>query len=286
MKKDKLYSYWFLLPVGLIYGLIFLLPTILSFFFSTTVWTLDSFKFVGLENYVTFFTESYLNTGIKNTIVFALVSCTAKVIIGYLLAVFIDSRTRARNLMLSVVYFPHLISALAIGLAFTSLFNPTKGPINMVIELLGFTGPNWFNEPALALGTVIFTDVWTGVGIATIIYLAGIRAIPRCYYEAAFLDGASKWDQFWKITVPLSRPSMNTVIILAFIGGMRVFDILWVMTKGGPGYSTDVLASIVYKQYAAGYYGLATTGNVVMLLIISIMAFPLYKFLLSRERDS
>ncbi len=285
MQRKKLYSYQFLLPVAIIYGLLFLLPTVLSFFFSATIWTLSDYRFVGLQNFITFFTEPSLSTSVTNTILFAVLSCAGKVVVGFLLAVYLDSRRRSQNFLLSAIYFPHLISALAIGLAFSSLLHPTKGLINTTLALFGIDGPDWLGNTDIALFSIIFTDIWKDVGVATIIYLAGIRAIPKSYYEAAALDGCSRWDAFWHITLPLSRPSINTVIILAFIGGMRTFDMVWAMTKGGPGYATDVLASVIYKQYAGGYYGLATAGNVVMLLLISLLAFPLYRYLLNKERD-
>ena len=129
------------------------------------------------------------------------------------------------------------------------------------------------------------TDVWKGVGVATVIFIAGMQSIDRTFYEAASIDGASAWQRLKSITIPLSRPAMNSVIILSFIGGLRTFDLIWAMTGGGPGYATEVMASTVYKQYAAGYYGLSTAGNVIMFVLIALLAFPLQKFLLSKEVD-
>lgn len=100
------------------------------------------------------------------------------------------------------------------------------------------------------------------------------------------LDGATRWQQFKCITVPLCRPSMNSVIILSFIGGMRSFDLIWTMTGGGPGFATDTMASVIYKQYAAGFYGLSTAGNVIMFVIIAIIAFPLFNWLASKEVEA
>lgn len=129
------------------------------------------------------------------------------------------------------------------------------------------------------------TDVWKGVSIATVIYIAGITSIDKNYYEAASIDGANGWQRLKSITIPLCRPAMNSVIILSFIGGLRSFDLIWAMTNGGPGFATDVMASIVYKQYAAGFYGLSTAGNVIMFVLIALLGFPLQKFLLSKEVD-
>ncbi|MDE6906844.1 MAG: sugar ABC transporter permease, partial [Lachnospiraceae bacterium] len=202
---------------------------------------------------------------------------------AFLLAVFLTSKIKTKNFLRSIVFFPNLISTIAVGITFSALMHPTKGLINSVIGIFGGTGADWLGNPKTALFAVIAVDIWKGVGIATVIFIAGMQSIDKTYYEAASIDGAGAWEQLKAITVPLSRPAMNSVIILAFIGGMRTFDLIWAMTGGGPGYVTEVMASTVYKQYAAGYYGLSTAGNVIMFIMIAILAFPLQKFLLSKE---
>ncbi|WP_109624254.1 carbohydrate ABC transporter permease [Murimonas intestini] len=128
--------------------------------------------------------------------------------------------------------------------------------------------------PDIALYSVIFTDVWKGVSIVTAIYIAGLQAIDRNYYEAASIDGAGGWQRLVHITLPLIRPSMNSVILLSLIGGLRNFVMIWAMTGGGPGFATDVLSSAVYKQYAAGFYGLSTAGNVIMFILVAAFGYP------------
>ncbi|WP_392391492.1 carbohydrate ABC transporter permease [Murimonas intestini] len=120
----------------------------------------------------------------------------------------------------------------------------------------------------------MFTDVWKGVSIVTAIYIAGLQAIDRNYYEAASIDGAGGWQRLVHITLPLIRPSMNSVILLSLIGGLRNFVMIWAMTGGGPGFATDVLSSAVYKQYAAGFYGLSTAGNVIMFILVAAFGYP------------
>jgi raffinose/stachyose/melibiose transport system permease protein len=121
--------------------------------------------------------------------------------------------------------------------------------------------------------------------MATVIYIAGIMSIPQHYYEAISIDGGSSWHKFWNITLPLSRPARNSVITLAFIGGLRSFDLVWAMTKGGPGFTTDLIASIIYKQYQGGFFGLSTAGNVILFVVVSLLAFPLYTILNKSEVD-
>jgi raffinose/stachyose/melibiose transport system permease protein len=273
------------MPLLLVYGVLFIIPTIISFFFSLTVWTLFDFRFVGFYNFVTFFSEYSLRIGVKNTLIYAALTCGFKAVIGLGLAVLLTSKIKTKHIIRSILFFPNLVSTIAVGLTFSALMHPTKGLFNSLLAGLGIEGPDWLGNISLALYSVIFTDVWKGVGVATVIYIAGLQAIPETYYEAAAIDGAGGFLRFRHITLPLVRSSINTVIILAFIGGIRTFDLIWSMTKGGPGFATDTLASIIYKQYAYGFYGLATAGNVVMFFLIAFIAFPLYKFLISREVD-
>lgn len=279
----QMHPYTFLIPSLGIYVVLFIIPTIVSFFFSMTIWTLTDFTFVGLDNFKMFFLEDSLSIGIKNTLIYASLTCFFKVVIGLLLAVLLTSGLRTQDFLRSMIFFPNLVSTLAVGLTFSSLMHPSKGLINTTLDSFGVLGPDWLGNVNLALYSVISVDVWKGLGVATVIYLAGLQAISSTYYEAASIDGASKLQKFFHVTLPLVRPSMNSVIILAFIGGMRTFDMIWAMTKGGPGFATDVVASIVYKQYAGGYYGLSTAGNVIMFIMIALLAFPLYKYLIRRE---
>ena len=281
-----MYSGWFLAPAGIIFFVLFLLPTIMSFFFSMTTWTLTSWTFTGFDNLNMFFKEVSLRIGFKNTLIYAALTCGIKVVLGLVFGAVLSSTfLRSRNALRSILFFPNLISTLAVGITFRSLMHPTRGLINTSLAALGIAGPDWLGSVSMALYSVILVDVWKGVGIATVIYIAGILSIPEQYYEAISIDGGSTWDKFLHITLPLCRPAMNSVVILAFIGGLRTFDLIWVTTKGGPGFATDLLASIIYKQYSAGYYGLATLGNVLMFILISILAFPLYHFITRREVD-
>ena len=283
--QNKSYTYKFLLPAGIIYFCLFLLPTIMSFFFSMTWWTLTEWKFIGLENFTTFLTEPSLNIGFKNTIIFAFVTCFLKVVLGLVLAVLLCTKLKTVDFIRSMVFFPTLISTIAVGIAFTIMMHPSQGIINTSLKVVGFVGPDWLGNTSIALLSVALVDVWKGIGIATVIFIAGIMSIPQDYYEALQIDGGNAFHKFWNIILPLSRPAINTVIILSFIGGLRTFDLVWAMTKGGPGFSTDVIASIIYKQYQGGFYGLSTAGNVILFIVVSALAFPLYAYLNKKEVD-
>ncbi|MEX2415131.1 MAG: sugar ABC transporter permease [Paenibacillaceae bacterium] len=281
----RTYSYTFLLPAAIIYFVIFLLPTIMSFFFSMTRWSLMEWEFIGFENFITFFQESSLRIGFKNTFIYAVVTCSLKVVFGLLLGVLLTSKLRTKGYLRSVIFFPTLVSTIAVGIAFSMMMHPTKGLINTTLAFFGIVGPDWLGNTSIALLSVAFVDVWKGVGFATVIFMAGILSIPEDYYEALSIDGGNAWHKFWNIIIPLSRPATNSVIILAFIGGLRSFDLVWAMTRGGPGFTTDLIASIIYKQYQGGFYGLATAGNVILFIFVSLLAFPLYTYLNRKEVD-
>ncbi len=279
------YSYLFLLPAGLVFTIFFLIPAISSLFFSLTRWTLTDWTYIGLENFRMFFSEDSLRIGFQNTFIYAFLTCGFKVVFGLALGVYLTSEIRTKNFLRAVVFFPNLISTIAVGITFNSLMHPSKGAINRGLMLLGITGPDWLGNTKLALLSVINVDVWKGVGIATVIFIAGISSIPTQYYEALSIDGGNSFDKFRHITLPLVRPAMNSVIILALIGGLRTFDLIWSMTRGGPGFTTDLLASIIYKQYSSGFFGLSTAGNVFLFILVSAITFPVYKYLNSREVD-
>lgn len=283
MNKKKIYTAWFLVPTMVIFSVFFLIPLLSSLFYSLTVWDFKTFRFVGLENFQMFFSERALSSSIRNTLVYAFLTSGLKVISAFFIAVFLTSKIKTKNFLRSVVFFPNLVSTIAVGVTFAAFMHPSRGLFNLILKAVGLGGVNWLGNPDIALYSVIFTDVWKGVSIATVIYIAGLQAIDRNYYEAASIDGAGGWQRLVNITLPLIRPSMNSVIILSLIGGLRNFAMIWAMTGGGPGFATDVLASVVYKQYAAGFYGLSTAGNVIMFILVAAIGYPLQKFLVSRE---
>ncbi|MEU4626483.1 sugar ABC transporter permease [Actinoplanes sp. NPDC023801] len=277
-RRKSPYPYWFVVPGGLIFTIFFLVPSVMAFWFSLTRWTLFDQEFIGLDNYVQFFREPALSSGLWHTLVYAVTTSGLKVVLGMALAVLLTGPILGRGFMRSVAFFPVLVSTIGVGLTFQVLMHPTRGVINQTLELAGVTGPAWLVDPDWALLSVAFVDVWQGIGLATVIYMAGILSIPGEYFEAAKVDGAGAWHRFRNITLPLAKPATVSVILLSLIGGLRKFDLIWAMTKGGPGFTSDVMASVVYKQYQAGFYGLSTAGNVVLFLLVILIALPLFWF--------
>lgn len=279
MRKNKIYHVGFIIPLLVVFTVFFIVPMVVSLYFSLTVWSFDSAKFCGLKNYITFFTTNSLMAALKNTFIYALLGSGGITILAFILAVFLTSKIKTKNFIRSAVFFPNLVSAIAVGITFTAMMHPTKGIINKLIEFFGGTRINFLGSTDFALFSVILVTIWKGLSIATVIYIAGITSIDSDYFEAAAIDGANGWDKLIHITIPLARSSINTVILLSVIGSFRSFDLMWAMTKGGPGYATDNMASVIYKQYVTGFYGLSTAGNVVLFVLILIFIIPLMKLL-------
>ncbi len=275
-RRKSPYPYWFMLPAGVVYTILFLVPTITSFYFSLTRWTLFDHTFIGLDNFKEFFQEPALVSGLTHTLFYAVVTCGLKVVLGMALAMLLTSRIVGRAFMRSVAFFPVLVSTVGVGITFQALMNPSQGAINGALGAIGIDGPGWLTDPHWALLSVALVDVWKGVGLATVIYMAGILSIPQEYFEAAKVDGASSRQSFWHIVLPLARPATVSVLILSLIGGLRSFELIWATTKGGPGFTSDVIASVIYKQYQAGFYGLSTAGNVVLFLLVTGIVVPLF----------
>ena len=277
------YPGWFYLPAAIVYGLLFLIPTLLSLYFSMTRWTIFTSEFTGFDNFVQFFSEPALTKGFVNTFVYAAITSGAKVVLGLALGMLLTSQIVGRGFLRAVVFFPVLVSSVGVGITFQVLMNPSKGAINAALGVIGIDGPGWLTDPSLALFSVAMVDVWKGVGLATLIYMAGIVSIPKEYYEAAKVDGAGSWTLFRDVVFPLSWPATSTVVTLSLIGGLRSFDLIWAMTKGGPGFTSDVIASVIYKQYQAGFYGLSTAGNVILFVAVIAVVLPLTRLLARKE---
>lgn len=276
------YPTWFFIPTIVLYIVFFAIPTVFSFYFSLTRWSLFDSHFIGFENYVQFFQDPQLYTSFIHTLIYAFLTSGSKVVLGFLLALLLTSPIVGRGYLRAVVFFPVLLSTIGVGILWKSLLDPFHGIVNGVLGWFHLPQPGWFTDPSLALYSIAGVDIWKGVGIATLIFMAGIVAIPHEYYEAARMDGAGGWRILREITIPLTRGATTTVIVLSLIGGLRSFDIIWATTGGGPGFTSDVIASVIYKQYQAGFYGLSTAGNVVLFLVVTVIMVPL-SYVLNRR---
>jgi len=276
-KRKSQYPGWFYLPAAVIYGVFFLLPTFSSAYYSLTRWTLDEATFIGLENFAQFLREPFLVQGLINTLTFAVVTSGMKVVLGLALGVLLTSEIVARGWLRSVIFFPVLVSTIGVGITFTVLMHPTEGMINHALAAVGIPGPAWLTNPKLALLSVALVDVWKGVGLATIIFIAGMAAIPVDYYEAARIDRASAWQRFRRITLPLLRPAIVMVVIMRTMVALTAFAAIFTVTGGGPGTATEILNLYAYRksftELSIGYGSALAVALLIVTIIISAVLF-------------
>lgn len=283
--EKSLYPTWFAAPGMIIYIIIFAIPTFASFYFSLTKWNLRTSEFIGFDNFVTFFSMANTSSALRNTAIYAFSTCGLKVIIALLLAQYIcNSQAKHKEYIKTMYYLPSLLGNVAVAMAFESILDK-NGILNQLLVNLGFEQIKFLTDSKYALFSCIMVDVWKGIGTALLIYISGISAIPKDYYDAAAIDGAGSFTSFVKITIPLLVPTINSVLTLSLIGGLRTYELMYTMTEGGPGFATELLGSAIYKLFSRGSYGLATAGYVVMFIVVSCIVFPLNSWVAKREAE-
>lgn len=272
--KKYAQGYLFLVPNFLGFFLFMFIPIIMGFGISLTDY--DGFQkmnFVGIKNYIDMFRDSYFLVSLKNNFLYTLVTVPATIVLAILLAVALNTGIKGMSAFKAFYYFPSISSMVAVGIVWSVLFNPMNGPINSLLQGLGMEDPpKWLASTSMALWAVMIVAVWKQTGYYMVMLLAGLQSIPKQLYEAAEIDGANAVVRFFKITLPMLSPVTFMVTILTIISSFQVFDLINVMTKGGPGYATNVL---VYRIYQEGFkymrYGYASAMAYFLFLIILII---------------
>ncbi len=260
-KKVSLTPYLFLLPALIIYITFLVYPAIYSLYLSTTEW--DGLsphkKFIGLQNYINLWSDPVFRLALRNNVVWTIVTLLVPTIGGLALAIALNQPIKGRNLFRAVFYAPGVLPLVAVGSIWGWIYNPNFGFINEMLRHIGLgsLAHGWLADYDTALPATLVTAIWQGIGLPMIFYLAGLQVIPQEQYEAAAIDGANAWQRFWHITLPWLRQTHVIVITLAVISSFRVFDLIYTMTYGGPGQTTQVLATWMYfntfQYYHAGY---------------------------------
>ena len=273
-------------PALLLFAVFAVYPLISGVGYSFTNW--DGYSqerpFVGLLNYLRLFQDDTFRQVLVNTFIYGIGSMMIQQILGLALALALDRPMRGRGAARAIIYLPVLVSPVIMGTMYYLLFQFNNGAFNDIIVALGGERIAWLSQPSGAVAIVVAVNSLQFVGISMIIYLAGLQSIPQTYYEAAMLDGAGAWQRFTGITVPLLQPAFATSIVLNLIGGLKLFDVIKVMTNGGPGYSTNSVSTLIgityFENQSAGY---ASAMGVVLFIIIAIFTLAL-NALLNRRR--
>lgn len=287
MYKKKIYKTRFLMPALIIYVILFVVPVIAGIGYSFTNWNSMrlEIKFVGLRNYIEIFNpkNNYL-LAIKNTFIFTVTSAAGKIGMGLLLALFFNRKFHTQQILRGIYFMPFAISSLIIGIVFSSILAP-DGALNTILSAVGLESitKGWLTNKSTALASVICVEIWKSIGLNMVIFLAGLQMIDREYYEAASLDGAGKCALFRHITVPFLLPSVTINLILNTIHGLKVFDIVMSLTNGGPGNTTQVINTFVFKTYGMGAYGLSNALSTFICIVTMVIALCTLKLIAPKE---
>lgn len=290
MNKKRIYPQWFLIIPLLLYVCFFLLPSLLGVFYSFTDWSYrslsDGIKFVGLQNYIDIFTsDKDYATGIAHTLVFTVISNVIKLIPALLLAIMLQEGLRGKGLYRTLLYLPSILPFVIIGLVFKSIFNYEDGLLNVILGAfhLDFLQQRWLSDLNVVWKSIYGVDAWRGIGYVMTIFLAGLNTIPKSYYEAAQIDGANFWQRLKNITLPMLTGAIMINLVFGITYGLKVFDIIYVLTNGGPGHATEVLTTYSYQLYSSGQYGMSTALNTILLVITTIIGIVVVKVMSKKE---
>ena len=276
MYRKKIYKSYFTYPALFFYILLFIIPVILNFVYSFTNWnaikmTGETVRFVGLDNYIKIFQNKELIRVIFRTLFFAAVTTFFKNIVGFLLALAFNEGLKTRNILRAIFFLPAMLSPLIIGLIFGSVFMK-NGFANQLLIVLGFENltRSWLTTKSTALGTMMFVEIWRQVGYHMVIYLAGLQLIDKTYYEAAAVDGANEMQQLIFITLPGIIPSLIINLLLSLSQGLKAFDIIFVLTGGGPSGSTELINTLVFREFGKKLYGMSSAYGVILFVITAV----------------
>ncbi|SDP20940.1 multiple sugar transport system permease protein [Klenkia soli] len=279
---------WSLLSPNLVVFAVFLFVPLLA-----TVWlslySSSGFgprEFVGADNYAELFGDSTFWRATANTGLYALLTVPVSLVIGLGIALAMNRPLRGRGVLRAIYYVPYVISGVVVAVAGRWIFNENVGVVNRLLRSSGLDGVPWQSDAAGAMGSLVLISIWTKVGFVMVVYLAGLQSIPKEYLEAAQTDGAGRWAQLWYITVPLLKPTTIFLVVLGVIESFQVFDIVYVLTGGGPGNATEMLVTYAYAEgFDARRQGYAATIGVVTYLFIAVLTALWYRRQRAQEAD-
>nr|WP_273127081.1 sugar ABC transporter permease [Bacillus weihaiensis] len=277
--KETFAGYIFIAPMLIGVTCLTVFPILASIFLSFTDWNfitgIKGFNFIGLDNFKKLFSDSVFLKSLTNNLLILLV-VPIGLLISLSLAVVINKHVYLKDFFKVIYFMPYISSVVAVAIVFQVLFHPTEGPVNQFLLSLGMEDPpKWIADVNFALPSVMIILIWTNIGFQLIIYLAGLQNIPKELYEAADIDGASAWYKFRKITIPLVSPTTFLLLVTGLIGSFKVFDLIVVLTNGGPANSTSLPVFYLYDQafveLRTGYA--STIALVIFALIFLITVF-------------
>lgn len=277
-KRESLRWFWvFVLPALIVYSIYWIAPILFTGIISFTDWKgttrLSEASFVGLKNYLNLFSDSVLQISVKNNLLYGLCIIIAVPALSFLVAYVIENFTRNKIIFRTVAYLPAILPTIVTVLLWKWIYNPQYGLLNQLLELVGLESltTGWITNVSTALGAVAFTTIWKMVPVYFILFMAGLQSVPQDLLEAAILDGASRWQSIRHVTLPSIRSITSIVYTLVFIDVFRVFELVYAMTNGGPGYyNTEMILTYAYKTTftnSNASYGMAISMILIFVVI-------------------
>ena len=280
---DRRYGYILAAPTVLIILLIILFPisfAIVSSFYDYTLINKSFNSFIGLENYVNSIKNEQLFNSISVTFVFVILVVLFEFLLGFFIALLLNTIERFKSIYYFILLLPLLINPVVVGLIWRMFLHPQLGILNYLLSLVAISPVNWLGDPQMAFITIIFVDIWHQVSFMIILLLAGLSAIPKEPYEAARSDGAGIIACFLHITLPYMRPVIIVTILIRLIFAIKTYDLIYIMTKGGPGDATDLISYYIYRSaFISLNLGEAAAMSTILLIIIVMLTLPLFKYM-------
>lgn len=280
--------WWFVLPAAALYLFAVVYPSVRGSLFAFTNWdgVSQDPSWVGFDQFARMWSDPNGITAIRNTLLIAFAVTVIQNAVGLLIALAVNSRIKSRNILRVLIFAPVVITSIAVGFLWQNLYSPNGG-INQALESsgLGALRQNWLGNPDIALWSVIIVVFWQFVGYSMVIFLAGLQGIPEEVLEAAAIDGAGSIRRFWSVVRPLLAPAITINLMLSLIGGLKLFDQVFVMTQGGPGGATDTISTLIYSNaFSLGRFGYASALAVVLAIFVAVASVIQYRLLALQER--
>jgi len=265
-----------MLAPAVLHALIWIgIPLVAAFVLSFTNYdVLTPPRFNGIQNYVDALTDPVFRRGMLNTLVYAFFTVPVAMGIALLIALMLDTQLRARALFRTAVFIPQVTATIAVALVWLWIYDPRNGLLNAVLAFFGIPAQNWLSSTTWAMPAIIVVGIWQGVGLKMLIYLAALQSLPKDVYEAASVDGASKTRQFFSITLPLLKPATFFVFVTSVISAFQAFDLIYILTDGGPANTTTMMTYEIYKsafrEFRLGYACAQSIILFVFLLLLTL----------------
>jgi multiple sugar transport system permease protein len=277
-RRQAITGYLFVAPAMVIFAVFTLLPVAIALYLSFTNYDVfTKMDWIGVANYQDVFDDEYFWRALVNTATYTATSVPLSMAIGLAIALLLNQKIRGLGLYRTVYYVPVVTSMVAVAMIWVQLFDPLYGVLSTGLEAVGLKGIDWLGDPRLAMPSVIAVSVWKVVGWNMLIYLAGLQGVPDYLKEAAAIDGANRWQTFWKITLPLLQPTTFFIFVTSLIGAFQVFDVVYVMTGGGPANATTTLVHQIYnaafKALDMGYAAAMSFVLFGIILVVSLFSF-------------